>query len=237
MSCLSAFSDLTLGHTPFDPSCFGFSDIVPGFDPSCLGFSGIVPGFDPFCFGFSGIVPGFDPSCFGFSDIVPGFDPSCFGFSGIMLGFDPSCLGSPSPLLSSTGISFAFQRSCGSLIFSRLRSIPLAFSNSVPGSFSPSVIMAHSLSLFMVVWGQNCWSFEFFTRVHFTLASLALRTCESLPNSYMAWAHKLQISLGLYCGPFWALVSLKLKGDSLHGELVRRVIGSVVSRLKGCFPS
>ena len=31
----------------FDPSCFGFSDIVPGFDPSCFGFSGIVPGFDP----------------------------------------------------------------------------------------------------------------------------------------------------------------------------------------------
>ena len=93
MFCLLAFSDLTLGHTPFDPSCFGFSSIVPGFDPSCLGFFGIMPGFDPFCFGFSGIASGFDPFCFGFSRIVPGFDPSCFRFSSIVPEFDPSCFG------------------------------------------------------------------------------------------------------------------------------------------------
>ncbi|KAL6320272.1 hypothetical protein AAG906_005353 [Vitis piasezkii] len=102
----------------FDPSCLGFSGIVPGFDPFCFGFFGIVPGFDPSCSGFfivpdsisfvlgsptscpdsiplvSGspkIVPRFDPSCFGFFGIASGFDPSCFGFSGIAAGFDPFC--------------------------------------------------------------------------------------------------------------------------------------------------
>ena len=78
----------------FDPSCFGFSGIVPGLDPFCFRFSGIVPRFDPSCFGFSGIVPGFDLFCFGFSDIASRFDPFYFGFSSIVPGFDPIVLGS-----------------------------------------------------------------------------------------------------------------------------------------------
>ena len=61
--------------------------------------------------------------------------------------------------------------------------IPLAFSGNVPGSFYPSVIMAHSLNLFMVVWGQNCWSFEFFTRVPLTHSLLALCIHDSLVHS------------------------------------------------------
>ena len=92
MSCLSAFSNLTLAYPLrsllfwvlrhrvrirsllfrvlrhrawIDPSCFWFSSIAPIFDPFCFGFSGISSGFYPFCFGFSGIVPGFNPIVLG----------------------------------------------------------------------------------------------------------------------------------------------------------------------------
>ena len=88
-------------------------------------------------------------------------------FPFIFLGIVPEF-----PLFSSALrldlISLPKTRPIFSYLFWHRVQIPLAFSCSVPGSFSPSVIMAHSLSLFMVVWGQNCWSLEFFTRVHFT---------------------------------------------------------------------
>ena len=40
-----------------------------------------------------------------------------------------------------------------------------------------------SISLRYWVKGQNCWSFGFFTRVHFTLKSLVLHTHNSLVHS------------------------------------------------------
>ena len=96
-------------------------------------------------------------------------------FSGTVPGF---------PLFSSASrldlISLSKTRLVFSYLFWHRVQIPLAFSGSVPGSFNSSVIVAHSLSLFMVVWGQNCWSFEFFTRVYFTNSLLALCIHDSL---------------------------------------------------------
>ena len=97
---------------------------------------------------------------------------------------DSSSASCPNPLFSCvvSGFLLSFQASCPDFVylFWHRVQIPLAFFGSVPGSFSPSVIMAHSLSLFMVVWGQNCWSFEFFTRVYFTNSLLALCIHDSL---------------------------------------------------------
>ena len=99
-------------------------------------------------------------------------------FSGTVPGF---------PLFSPTSsldlISLPKTRPIFSYLFWHRVQIPLAFSGSVPGSFNSSVIVAHSLSLFMVVWGQNCWLFEFFTRVHFTHSLLALCIHDSLVHS------------------------------------------------------
>ena len=99
-------------------------------------------------------------------------------FSGTVPGF---------PLFSSALrldlISLPETRQVFSYLFWHHVQIPLAFSGSVPWSFSPSIIMVHSLSLFMVVWGQNYWSFEFFTRVHFTHSLLALCIRDSLVHS------------------------------------------------------
>ena len=69
-----------------------------------------------------------------------------FIFPGIVPGFP---LFSPALLLDLR--SLLETRPIFSYLFWHRIQIPLAFSGSVPGSFSPSVIMAHSLSLFMVV--------------------------------------------------------------------------------------
>ena len=110
---------------------------------------------------FSGIVSGFPLI---FPDIVPRF-PLFSPASGLDLIF-----------LLETRLVFSY-------LFLHSVQISLAFFGSVPGSFSPLVIMAHFLSLFMVVWGQNCWLFEFFTRVHFTHSLFALCIRNSLVHS------------------------------------------------------
>ena len=67
------------------------------------------------------------------------------------------------------------------------------------------------------------------------------------PNSYMAWAHGLQISFGLYFGPYfgflaahhesiWILggeASWKLKIVSLHREWGGELMGKLIPRLTG----
>ena len=131
-------------------------------------------------------MPGFNPFfCFEFSDIVPGFDPFfCFGFSSIVLGFDPFFLfrvlrhhawihpffsGAPASCLY-----FISDIVSGSLIF---QGIVLGFL-SVLYSWRLNFV-----SLRYWVRGQNSWSSGFFTRVHFTLESLALHTHDSLVHS------------------------------------------------------
>ena len=183
---------------------FRFSGIAPGFDlfllfqvlqhcariqslPFVSGSPASCPDSIPsFCFGFSGIVLGFDSFFyFGFSGIVLEFDPFCFWFSGIVLGFDPF---------------FLFR-----VLRHRARIRLLLFSSSCPASCAnfiiffgfvsrslifPGIVLEFllvfqswqlsSISLRYWVRGKNCWSSGFFTRVHFTLASPALRTHDSL---------------------------------------------------------
>ena len=67
--------------------------------------------------------------------------PDFLTFSSITFGFLYSSL-------VSCPDSFSFLRQCAPSPFDQHDSFPLAF--------------------FIIVWGQNCWSFEFFTRVHFT---------------------------------------------------------------------
>ena len=128
------------------------------------------PGYDPFCLGFSGTRPNLIPHLSRILWYILGYDL----FSGIVLGF-------PWALRYSPGLDpFSF-----SLLWPRVQIwIPLAFSDIMP-TF-PSPFGQHDsfpLAFFIVVWGPNCWSFEFFTRVHFTHSLFAHHTRVSLVHS------------------------------------------------------
>ena len=111
-----------------------------------------------FCFWLSGIVPGFNPFFFCFSSIVPRFD----------IFFFTSGCSTSRPALS------YLHWHC--VRITHLPSIVLGFLL-VLKSWPLS-----SVSLRDWVRG-NCWSFGFWTRVHFTLASIVLRTHDSLVHS------------------------------------------------------
>ena len=161
-------SDFLLFFPTSGPISFVFSSIVSGSPSHSSGSSASC--LNPLFFDIvSSFLLSFPASCPNFLVI-----PAAFRHRARIPYFPTSC-----------PIFFYLSRHRAWILYlsrKRVRFSPI-FSGSVPGSFSPSVIMAHSLSFFMVLWGQNCWSFEFFTRVHFTHSLLALCIHDSLVHS------------------------------------------------------
>ena len=169
------------------------SDSILSF---CFRFSSIVLGFDPFLL-FQGLQHRARilslPFVSGSPKLCPNLIPFFFGFSGIVLGFDPFLLfrvlqhrARIRSLLFVSGSSTSCLDSIPSSCF-RLSGI-VSRSLIFPGIVLGFLLVLQSWRLSSVslrywVRGQNCWSSGFFTIVHFTLASLALRTHDSLVHS------------------------------------------------------
>ena len=114
----------------------------------------------------------------------------------LSLSFPTMCASNAYLFLHRTRLSFSFPASCPSIAYlfrHRVRLSPI-FIGIVSGSLIFQGIVLEfllvlqswrlsSVSLRYWVRGQNCWSSGFFTRVHFTLASLVLCTHDSLVHS------------------------------------------------------
>ena len=97
---------------------------------------------------------------------------------------------------ASLQISLSFLASCPSIAYifwHRVRIYPIFTGIVFESLIFPSIVLGFllvrqsgklsSVSLWYWVRGQNCWSSGFFTRVHFTLPLLAVRTHDSLIHS------------------------------------------------------